>query len=132
MHPAGCQRSYRCLPRWRADPAGQQHPGRPDRRGRRGRRALIPDGGFLYVDENRIGKVVAFAVIGGDLTELASSRPRARRRHARRHRSHLALSPRPAGAAARIPWLRPRGGGVGGIRGARRADHGTDSSGVVD
>jgi 6-phosphogluconolactonase len=34
---------------------------------------LSPDGRFLYVDENRIGKVGAFAVNGGNLTELASS-----------------------------------------------------------
>jgi DNA-binding beta-propeller fold protein YncE len=34
---------------------------------------LSPDGGFLYVDESRIGKVGAFAVNGGDLTELSSS-----------------------------------------------------------
>jgi 6-phosphogluconolactonase (cycloisomerase 2 family) len=34
---------------------------------------LSPDGAFLYVDESRIGKVGAFAVNGGDLTELPSS-----------------------------------------------------------
>jgi len=34
---------------------------------------LSPDGSFLYVDESRIGKVGAFAVTGGDLTELPSS-----------------------------------------------------------
>ena len=34
---------------------------------------LSPDGGFLYVDESRIGKVGAFAVHGGNLTELSSS-----------------------------------------------------------
>jgi hypothetical protein len=34
---------------------------------------LSPDGAFLYVDESRIGKVGAFAVTGGDLTELSSS-----------------------------------------------------------
>jgi 6-phosphogluconolactonase len=34
---------------------------------------LSPDGRFLYVDESRIGKVGAFAVNGGDLTELPSS-----------------------------------------------------------
>jgi 6-phosphogluconolactonase len=34
---------------------------------------LSPDGGFLYVDESRIGKVGAFAVNGGNLTELSSS-----------------------------------------------------------
>ena len=34
---------------------------------------LSPDGRFLYVDESRIGKVGAFAVHGGNLTELSSS-----------------------------------------------------------
>ena len=34
---------------------------------------LSPDGSFLYVDESRIGKVGAFAVNGGNLTELATS-----------------------------------------------------------
>jgi 6-phosphogluconolactonase len=34
---------------------------------------LSPDGRFLYVDESRIGKVGAFAVNGGNLTELATS-----------------------------------------------------------
>jgi DNA-binding beta-propeller fold protein YncE len=34
---------------------------------------LSPDGGFLYVDESRIGRVGAFAVHGGNLTELSSS-----------------------------------------------------------
>ena len=34
---------------------------------------LSPDGRFLYVDESRIGKVGAFAVHGGNLTELPSS-----------------------------------------------------------
>jgi 6-phosphogluconolactonase len=34
---------------------------------------LSPDGGFLYVDESRIGKVGAFAVHGGNLTELPGS-----------------------------------------------------------
>jgi 6-phosphogluconolactonase len=34
---------------------------------------LSPDGGFLYVDESRIGKVGAFTVRGGNLTELSSS-----------------------------------------------------------
>jgi len=34
---------------------------------------LSPDGRFLYVDESRIGAVGAFAVNGGNLTELASS-----------------------------------------------------------
>jgi 6-phosphogluconolactonase len=34
---------------------------------------LSPDGRFLYVDESRIGKVGAFAVKGGNLTELATS-----------------------------------------------------------
>jgi 6-phosphogluconolactonase len=34
---------------------------------------LSPDGRFLYVDESRIGKVGAFAVSGGNLTELATS-----------------------------------------------------------
>jgi 6-phosphogluconolactonase len=34
---------------------------------------LSPDGRFLYVDESRIGKVGAFAVNGGSLTELPSS-----------------------------------------------------------
>jgi 6-phosphogluconolactonase len=34
---------------------------------------LSPDGRFLYVDESRIGKVGAFAVQGGNLTELATS-----------------------------------------------------------
>ena len=34
---------------------------------------LSPDGGFLYVDESRIGKVGAFAVNGGNLTELSTS-----------------------------------------------------------
>jgi 6-phosphogluconolactonase (cycloisomerase 2 family) len=36
---------------------------------------LSPDGGFLYVDESRIGKVGAFAVHGGNLTELPASQP---------------------------------------------------------
>jgi sugar lactone lactonase YvrE len=34
---------------------------------------LSPDGRFLYVDESRIGKVGAFAVNGGNLTELGAS-----------------------------------------------------------
>src|SRR5258708_24568491 len=34
---------------------------------------LSPDGGFLYVDESRIGKVGGFAVNGGNLTELSRS-----------------------------------------------------------
>jgi 6-phosphogluconolactonase len=34
---------------------------------------LSPDGRYLFVDESRIGKVGAFAVNGGNLTELASS-----------------------------------------------------------
>ena len=34
---------------------------------------LSPDGHFLYVDESRIGKVGAFAVNGGNLTELGTS-----------------------------------------------------------
>ncbi len=34
---------------------------------------LSPDGRFLYVDESRIGAVGAFAVSGGNLTELATS-----------------------------------------------------------
>jgi hypothetical protein len=34
---------------------------------------LSPDGRYLFVDESRIGKVGAFAVDGGNLTELASS-----------------------------------------------------------
>jgi 6-phosphogluconolactonase len=34
---------------------------------------LSPDGGFLYVDESRIGKVGTFAVNGGNLTELSTS-----------------------------------------------------------
>ena len=34
---------------------------------------LSPDGRFLYVDESRIGTVGAFAVKGGNLTELATS-----------------------------------------------------------
>jgi 6-phosphogluconolactonase len=34
---------------------------------------LSPDDRFLYVDESRIGKVGAFAVNGGNLTELATS-----------------------------------------------------------
>ena len=34
---------------------------------------LSPDGRFLYVDESRIGKVGAFAVNGGSLTELGTS-----------------------------------------------------------
>jgi 6-phosphogluconolactonase len=34
---------------------------------------LSPDGRYLYVDESKIGAVGAFAVNGGDLTELASS-----------------------------------------------------------
>jgi hypothetical protein len=34
---------------------------------------LSPDGGFLYVDESRIGAVGEFAVNGGNLTELAGS-----------------------------------------------------------
>jgi sugar lactone lactonase YvrE len=34
---------------------------------------LGPDGHTLWVDESRIGAVGAFAVNGGDLTELASS-----------------------------------------------------------
>jgi len=34
---------------------------------------LSPGGRFLYVDESRIGKVGAFAVSGGNLTELATS-----------------------------------------------------------
>jgi 6-phosphogluconolactonase (cycloisomerase 2 family) len=34
---------------------------------------LSPDGRYLFVDESRIGKVGAFAVNGGKLTEVASS-----------------------------------------------------------
>jgi 6-phosphogluconolactonase len=34
---------------------------------------LSPDGAYLFVDESRIGAVGAFAVHGGELTELASS-----------------------------------------------------------
>jgi 6-phosphogluconolactonase len=34
---------------------------------------LSPDGRYLYVDESRIGKVGAFAVSGGNLTELGTS-----------------------------------------------------------
>jgi 6-phosphogluconolactonase len=34
---------------------------------------LSPDGRFLFVDESKIGAVAAFAVHGGDLTELSSS-----------------------------------------------------------
>lgn len=34
---------------------------------------LSPDGHFLYVDESKIGAVGAFAVNGGELTELSSS-----------------------------------------------------------
>ena len=34
---------------------------------------LSPDGRFLYVDESRIGKVGAFAVSGGNLTEVTAS-----------------------------------------------------------
>ncbi len=34
---------------------------------------LSPDGRTLYVDESKVGKVGAFAVDGGNLTELASS-----------------------------------------------------------
>jgi 6-phosphogluconolactonase len=34
---------------------------------------LSPDGRFLYVDESKAGAVGAFAVDGGNLTELASS-----------------------------------------------------------
>ncbi len=34
---------------------------------------LSPDGGFLYLDESAVGKVAAFAVAGGNLTELATS-----------------------------------------------------------
>ena len=34
---------------------------------------LSPDGATLYVDESKVGKVRAFAVNGGDLTELTSS-----------------------------------------------------------
>ena len=34
---------------------------------------LSPDGGFLYVDESRIGAVGEFAVNGGNLTELTGS-----------------------------------------------------------
>jgi 6-phosphogluconolactonase len=34
---------------------------------------LSPDGRFLYVDESRIGAIGAFAVSGGNLTELATS-----------------------------------------------------------
>jgi 6-phosphogluconolactonase (cycloisomerase 2 family) len=34
---------------------------------------LSPDGRILYVDESKIGAVGAFAVSGGNLTELASS-----------------------------------------------------------
>jgi 6-phosphogluconolactonase len=34
---------------------------------------LSPDGSFLYVDESRIGAVGAFAVSGGNLTELGTS-----------------------------------------------------------
>ena len=34
---------------------------------------LSPDGRYLFVDESRIGAVGAFAVTGGNLTELPSS-----------------------------------------------------------
>jgi hypothetical protein len=35
--------------------------------------ALLSPDGFLYVDESGIGKVGAFAVSGGNLTELTTS-----------------------------------------------------------
>jgi hypothetical protein len=34
---------------------------------------ISPDGLYLYVDESRIGAVGAWAVNGGNLTELATS-----------------------------------------------------------
>jgi 6-phosphogluconolactonase len=34
---------------------------------------LSPDGGFLYLDETKVGSVGIFAVTGGSLTELSSS-----------------------------------------------------------
>jgi 6-phosphogluconolactonase (cycloisomerase 2 family) len=70
---------------------------------------LSPDGRFLYVDESRIGKVGAFAVNGGNLTELGTS-PFAlpRRCHARGHRDQL-VPARQTGAAVRPPRLRSGG-----------------------
>ena len=60
-------------PQRRADPAAGSTPaggtgsvGAVDAR-------LSPDGGFLYVDESRTGTVAAFAVHGGNLTELGTS-----------------------------------------------------------
>ena len=64
---------------------------------------LSPDGRFLYVDESRIGKVGAFAVNGGNLTELGSSPsalPAAPRPRASSSASTLA---RRTGAAAQAP-----------------------------
>ena len=37
------------------------------------RSRLSPDGGFLYVDQNKTGTVAAFAVHGGSLTQLGAS-----------------------------------------------------------
>ena len=56
----------------RADAAGQ-HPGQPTGGVGAVDARLSPDGRFLYVDESRIGAVGAFAVHGGNLTELPSS-----------------------------------------------------------
>ena len=50
----------------------RQHPGRAPASARFYTR-LSPDGGNLYLDESATGAAAAFAVHGGNLTELASS-----------------------------------------------------------
>jgi hypothetical protein len=72
---------------------------------------LSPGGGFLYVDESRIGKVGAFAVTGGNLTELLSSP------------TSLPAGTTPAGIVVTSP-LRPRDGGTGRIRGGAQISRG--------
>ena len=73
---------------------------------------LSPDGRYLYVDESKAGAVGTFAVTGGTLIELPTSRPSSPRRHPRRHHRQLTLRPRdrsrgPPAAPVRRP---PTGG----------------------
>ena len=68
---------------------------------------LSPGGRYLYVDESKIGAVGAFAVHGGNLTELAGVPDRtAHRRHTRRHRRHRLIHQRISEPGAARPRLR--------------------------
>ena len=69
---------------------------------------LSPDGRYLFVDESRIGAVGAFAVNGGNLTELPSSPTPLPAGHARRHRRELARSPAQRRAGGTTPPARRR------------------------